>query len=40
MLRERELSSKMPGNWDGKDWTARYKELGIELSSLQSGEVT
>ena len=39
LLRERGLSSKMPDDWDGKDWTARYKQVGIEFSAVQSGEM-
>lgn len=30
-LRKEKLSSKMPDDWDGKDWTARYREVGISL---------
>ena len=30
-LRENGLSSKMPADWDGKDWTARYTKVGISL---------
>ena len=33
MLSREGLSSKMPSDWDGKDWTARYREVGILLSS-------
>ena len=39
LLREKGLSSKMPNDWDGKDWTARYLKVGIELSALQGGEM-
>lgn len=38
LLRREGLSSKMPSDWDGKDWTARYREAGIEFSTLQAGE--
>lgn len=37
-LRRQGLSSKMPDDWDGKDWAARYKEVDIEFSTLQAGE--
>jgi hypothetical protein len=37
-LREKGLSSKMPDDWDGKDWAARYKAVGIEFSTMQGGE--
>jgi hypothetical protein len=37
-LRKELLSSKMPDDWDGKDWAARYKEVGIEFSTLQGGD--
>lgn len=33
LLRARKLSSQMPDDWDGKDWAARYREVGICLSS-------
>lgn len=39
-LREKKLASRMPDDWDGKDWTARYKKLGIEVSPEKSGAVT
>jgi hypothetical protein len=34
-LRENGLSSKMPADWDGKDWTARYREVGITLAGQE-----
>jgi hypothetical protein len=40
MLRIKGLSSKMPDDWDGKDWAARYKEVGIEFSTLQAGQAS
>ena len=39
-LREEKLASRMPDDWDGKDWTARYKKLGIEVLPEKSGAVT
>lgn len=33
LLRYKKLSSKMPDDWNGKDWTARYKAAGIDLTS-------
>ena len=36
-LRTAKLASKMPDDWNGNDWSARYKKLGIELST-QEGE--
>ena len=39
-LREKKLASRMPDDWDGKDWTARYKKLGIEVLPEKSGAVT
>lgn len=32
-LRKKELSSKMPDDWDGEDWAARYTKVGISLVS-------
>lgn len=39
-LRSKKLASKMPDGWSGKDWSARYRTLSIELSFRKSGEVT
>lgn len=38
LLREKGLSSRMPDDWDGSDWQARYEAAGIELSSIETGE--
>lgn len=38
LLRSEGLASKMPSDWDGKDWTARYKKAGIEFSTLKAGD--
>lgn len=40
LLRREGLSSKMPGDWDGKDWTSRYAAVGIDFSVLQGGEMS
>ena len=37
-LRKELLSSKMPEDWNGIDWDARYKKVGIELSFPEGGE--
>ena len=35
-LRKENLASKMPDDWNGKDWAARYRTAGILISDQQS----
>ena len=32
-LQEKELGNAMPSDWDGADWTARYRRAGIRLDN-------
>lgn len=34
-LRKHKLASSMPEDWDGQDWTARYRVAGIELADQE-----